>query len=125
MLLNDERLNYWLSVGAKPSENVNVFIKKYGSKGTQLDEQTGRPRAVVAAEASAAGTEPVFVFTPKPAEPPKPRPRAKRQRLGRSSAGRGRRWRRRATGGSRAGVSAMRRPNGRSRADGSTNDQSD
>jgi small subunit ribosomal protein S16 len=27
-----ERVKYWMSVGAKPSENVEVFIKKYMAK---------------------------------------------------------------------------------------------
>jgi small subunit ribosomal protein S16 len=38
-VLNGERIDYWLSVGAQPSENVKVLIKKYGSKGTHLEQQ--------------------------------------------------------------------------------------
>ena len=38
-LLNGERISYWLSVGAQPSEKVKVLIKKYGSQGTHLDQQ--------------------------------------------------------------------------------------
>jgi len=38
-VLNGERIDYWLSVGAQPSENVKTLIKKYGSKGTRLQEQ--------------------------------------------------------------------------------------
>ena len=38
-VLNGERINYWLGVGAQPSEKVHVLIKKYGSEGTHLDEQ--------------------------------------------------------------------------------------
>ena len=34
-----ERIDYWLSVGAQPSENVSVLIKKYGTNGTHLDQQ--------------------------------------------------------------------------------------
>jgi small subunit ribosomal protein S16 len=30
--LNPERIKYWMSVGALPSENVGVFIKKYMKK---------------------------------------------------------------------------------------------
>ena len=33
--LNPERIRYWMSVGAKPSENVAVFIKKYLAKFEQ------------------------------------------------------------------------------------------
>jgi len=38
-LLNGERIKYWLSVGAQPSEKVRVLIKKYGLGGTHLDAQ--------------------------------------------------------------------------------------
>ncbi len=37
--LDGERINYWLSVGAQPSDRVKVLIKKYGSAGTHLEEQ--------------------------------------------------------------------------------------
>jgi small subunit ribosomal protein S16 len=35
-VLNGERIAYWLSVGAQPSDNVHVLIKKYGVGGTHL-----------------------------------------------------------------------------------------
>lgn len=38
-ILNAERVDYWLSVGAQPSENVAVLIKKYGKNGTHLAAQ--------------------------------------------------------------------------------------
>src|SRR3990167_5103098 len=38
-LLNGERIDYWLSVGAQPSEKVGVLIKKYGTHGTHLEQQ--------------------------------------------------------------------------------------
>jgi small subunit ribosomal protein S16 len=38
-ILNGERIDYWLGVGAQPSDKVAVLIKKYGSKGTHLEEQ--------------------------------------------------------------------------------------
>ncbi len=37
--LNIERLQYWLGVGAKPSDNVAVLIKKYGPNGTRLQQR--------------------------------------------------------------------------------------
>ncbi len=37
--LKGERINYWISVGAQPSEKVAVLIKKYGSEGTHLEAQ--------------------------------------------------------------------------------------
>jgi small subunit ribosomal protein S16 len=38
-ILNGERVKYWLSVGAQPSEKVEVLIKKYGPEGTRLEAQ--------------------------------------------------------------------------------------
>jgi small subunit ribosomal protein S16 len=38
-VLSGERIDYWLSVGAQPSDKVKVLIKKYGSKGTHLQQQ--------------------------------------------------------------------------------------
>ena len=38
-VLVGDRINYWLSVGAQPSENVKTLIKKYGAGGTHLDQQ--------------------------------------------------------------------------------------
>jgi small subunit ribosomal protein S16 len=38
--LNNERIDYWLSVGAQPSDKVAVLIKKYGTSGTHLEQQT-------------------------------------------------------------------------------------
>jgi small subunit ribosomal protein S16 len=46
------RIKYWMSVGAQPSENVTVFLKKYMAKWEQKE-----------AEAAAAPTAP----TPPPA----------------------------------------------------------
>ena len=38
-VLNGERIDYWLGVGAKPSEKVGVLIKKYGTNGTHAEQQ--------------------------------------------------------------------------------------
>jgi small subunit ribosomal protein S16 len=38
-VLNAERIDYWLSVGALPTEKVAVLIKKYGTGGTHLEKQ--------------------------------------------------------------------------------------
>jgi small subunit ribosomal protein S16 len=38
-ILNGERIDYWLSVGAEASEKVSVLIKKYGASGTHLEQQ--------------------------------------------------------------------------------------
>ena len=38
-ILNGERINYWLSVGAQPTQKVGTLIKKYGAEGTHLQAQ--------------------------------------------------------------------------------------
>ena len=38
-VLEAERIDYWLGVGAQPSDKVKVLIKKYGSNGTHLEQQ--------------------------------------------------------------------------------------
>jgi small subunit ribosomal protein S16 len=37
--LKSERIEYWIGVGAQPSDKVGVLIKKYGTDGTHLDAQ--------------------------------------------------------------------------------------
>lgn len=71
-ILKGDRIAYWLSVGALPSENVQVLIKKYGQGGTRLAEQqaalerikTNRPQAPAP-----------YIPPPKPPESP-PAPEA-------------------------------------------------
>jgi small subunit ribosomal protein S16 len=58
--LNPDRIKYWMSVGAKPSENVAIFLKKYMTKFEEL-----------AAQAKAAAETP-----PAPAEQPAAAPTA-------------------------------------------------
>jgi len=38
-VLNNERIGYWLGVGALPSDKVKVLIKKYGANGTHTEQQ--------------------------------------------------------------------------------------
>ena len=67
-LLDAERVNYWLSVGAQPSDAVRVLVKKYGANGTRLKEmEQARARLSMPRIVPEAG-EPVFVPEPK-AEP--------------------------------------------------------
>jgi small subunit ribosomal protein S16 len=42
------RIKYWQSVGAKPSHNVEVFIKKYMKKFEELEAQQARAAAAPA-----------------------------------------------------------------------------
>ncbi len=38
-ILKVERIDYWLGVGAQPTEKAGVLIKKYGSQGTHVEKQ--------------------------------------------------------------------------------------
>jgi len=66
-VLDGERIDYWIGVGALPSEKVSVLIKKYGKNGTHLAQQqdaierlkTNKPKA----------PPPRAVPMPKPAAP--------------------------------------------------------
>jgi small subunit ribosomal protein S16 len=66
--LNAARVDYWLGVGAQPSDKVRVLIKKFGSNGTHLKEmEEARAKLSMPRIVPEAG-EPVFV--PKPPEEP-------------------------------------------------------
>jgi len=83
-LLKTERIDYWLSVGAQPSEKVAVLIKKYGTNGTHKEQQQAaleklaQPRVVPAPGAPASlpkkeeepKAEEAKADAPKPAAPP-------------------------------------------------------
>lgn len=74
-ILNAERIDYWMSVGAKPTPKVSVLIKKYGKDGTHLDAQkeaierlgSRRQKSINEAIASAGNL-------PAPPEPEAPAP---------------------------------------------------
>ncbi len=38
-VFDKERVDYWLSVGAQPSEKCAILIKKYGTDGTHVKQQ--------------------------------------------------------------------------------------
>ncbi|MFM2011237.1 MAG: ribosomal protein [Planctomycetota bacterium] len=38
-ILKGDRIDYWVSVGAQPSENAEILIKKYGTNGSHLAAQ--------------------------------------------------------------------------------------
>ena len=66
--LDGARVQYWLSVGAQPSDAVRVLIKKYGPTGTHLKQmEEARARLSMPRIVPDPG-EPAFVPTPK-AEP--------------------------------------------------------
>lgn len=70
--LNQDRLQYWLGVGALPSIHVATFIKKYGPKGERLKEQTEARDRLALPKIVPPAPEPVYVFQPKQAEQPAP-----------------------------------------------------
>ncbi|MEM9826850.1 MAG: 30S ribosomal protein S16, partial [Planctomycetota bacterium] len=73
--LRRDRVDYWLGVGAQPSDKVAVLIKKYGTEGTHLDAQTaalerlGKRKDHVPA---APSPTPVKNETPKAEDSPQP-----------------------------------------------------
>lgn len=69
--LNAARVDYWLGVGAQPSDKVRVLIKKFGTDGTHLKEmEEARARLSMPRIVPEAG-DPVFVpAPPAPKEEP-------------------------------------------------------
>lgn len=65
-ILNGERVDYWLGVGAQPSDKVKVLIKKYGSKGTHLEAQK---TALARLQVRPTAPPPVPIELPKKKEP--------------------------------------------------------
>lgn len=60
-LLKNDRIDYWIGVGAQPSDKVGVLIKKYGTDGTRLEEaKVARERMAMPTAVPPAPT-PVFV----------------------------------------------------------------
>ncbi len=63
VVMNQERLSYWLGVGAKPSEHVAVFIKKYGPQGIRLKEQEEARARLSMPKIVPPAPEAVYVFS--------------------------------------------------------------
>jgi small subunit ribosomal protein S16 len=67
-VLVGERIAYWLSVGAQPSDKVRVLIKKYGAGGTHLAaQQTALDR--LAQSRRRPEPPPAMPRAPKPSRP--------------------------------------------------------
>ena len=64
--LKGERIDYWIGVGAQPSDRMKVLIKKYGTNGTHLEQQAA---AMERLNIKPQAPEPV-VFEPPVAEEP-------------------------------------------------------
>ena len=65
-ILNGERIAYWLSVGAQPSENVSTLVKKYGKDGTHVAQQQAALERIKTTRPQAPAP---YVPPPKPPEP--------------------------------------------------------
>jgi small subunit ribosomal protein S16 len=66
--LNQERVQYWLGVGAQPSDRVKVLIKKYGPNGSHLKEQEAAVATLKGPKVVPDAGAPVFVPKPKKEE---------------------------------------------------------
>jgi small subunit ribosomal protein S16 len=69
-ILKGERISYWLSVGAQPSDKVKVLIKKYGVNGTHVEQQRAALERVKLSKPMAP--PPRVVLRPKKEEPAAP-----------------------------------------------------
>jgi small subunit ribosomal protein S16 len=63
-VLKNDRVDYWLGVGAQPTPKVGVLIKKYGTNGTHLEQQEAARERIRLAK-------PVIPPPPAPPAPPK------------------------------------------------------
>ena len=71
-ILKGERIAYWISVGAQPSEKATALIKKYGANGTHLEAQKTALEKIKSHRPSAPA---IYIPPPKPPEP-EPTPEA-------------------------------------------------
>ena len=61
VVLNHERVKYWLGVGAQPSDKVRVFLKKYGVDGTHIAQQQAAREKLALPKIVPPTPEPVYV----------------------------------------------------------------
>ena len=66
--LNGPRVDYWLSVGAQPSDAVRVLIRKYGTSGTHLKQMEAARAKLALPRIIPEPGEPAYVPAP-PADP--------------------------------------------------------
>lgn len=73
VVLNRERVDYWLGVGAKPTPKVAVLIRKYGTDGSHLAQNASALEKLEAERRRRGppeGFKPPVIKPPKPEEPP-------------------------------------------------------
>ena len=74
-ILNGERIDYWMGVGAQPTPKVAVLIRKYGTEGSHLDQQQKALNRLAERKANAiagATSDAQKAASRKPKEEPKP-----------------------------------------------------
>ncbi|MHB1033966.1 MAG: 30S ribosomal protein S16 [Pirellulales bacterium] len=69
-LLKADRINYWLGVGAQPTDKVRVLIKKYGGEGTHLAQQEAARARLALPKVVPPAPVPVAVAPKEPAPAP-------------------------------------------------------
>jgi small subunit ribosomal protein S16 len=75
-ILNVNRIRYWLSVGAQPSEKVQALLNRYGVKKPAPGEPWALPEAPAPAPTPAVAATPAAAPAPAPAAAPAPAPAA-------------------------------------------------
>ncbi len=68
-LLKSERIQYWLGVGAQPSDRVKILIKKYGADGTHLAAQAAARERLALPKVVPDPGEPAYIPTEGESEP--------------------------------------------------------
>ena len=70
-VLNNDRIKYWIGVGALPSDRVGILIKKYGAEGTCREQQkTALERLAQSRKRPGPRSTPVAVQSDAPAPEP-------------------------------------------------------
>ncbi|MEX0585202.1 MAG: 30S ribosomal protein S16 [Pirellulales bacterium] len=64
-ILKSDRIDYWVGVGAQPSDNVRVLIKKYGTNGTHAAAQKAALEKLAAPKVVPDPGAPVSLPKPK------------------------------------------------------------
>lgn len=57
-ILKTDRLDYWLGVGAQPTQKAGVLIKKYGTNGTHIQKQKAALERMKSRSAANAAAKP-------------------------------------------------------------------
>jgi len=64
--MDHDRVQYWLGVGAQPSDRVKILIKKYGPQGTHLAAQQAARDRLAGPKTVADAGAPAYVRPEKP-----------------------------------------------------------